>query len=570
MLEGALFSLYSDYERRFNEWAALSGSTEQQTPPVMIIVCQNVAISKQVFDWIAGQEKVAPDGTVTLQKGKLALFDNTIEAVNRGREWKAMPNSIIVDSYQLEREDAELDSAFREAAAHLIEDFKRQWALRNPGLDPDKEVKGGAILREAMNTVGKAGKLGEGIRCVVSVSMLTEGWDASTVTHILGVRAFGTQLLCEQVVGRALRRISYAPNEEGMYEPEYAEVYGIPFNFIRSSAQGKPAIPKPIYKVRTIEDRIDKLIRFPRVKDYATDWPREQLHATWDDRTRMALSPDDVGGTEVELDPFVGEGKVVTTENLSKERLQTVAYTLARRTLEDHYTDSEGGVPVHLYPELVKIARDWLNTQLDVRGGAFPQLLLISGLAHRAAEKIQVGLRKSQVGAARVVPVLRKEGGIGSTSGVAFETTKRVRETKSSHLNYAVLDSKWEGKMAEELDSEPRVLSWVKNFGLDFSIPYRYEGAHGQYFPDFIVLLDDGNGKEDPLHLIVEVKGVPDDRTNAKAAAAETQWVPAVNAWGELGRWRYLEVVDPWDGIELIRALGGAQDSLKERRVARG
>jgi len=553
-LEGALFSLYSDYERRFRAWESEGGASGQHTPPVMIIVCQNVAISKMVFDWIAGYEKTAPDGTTLVQKGALDLFDNSTESPTRVREWKPVPNTIIVDSYQLEKEDAELDPAFRDAAAHLIEDFKAQWSRRNPGLDPEKEVKGGTILREVMNTVGKIGKLGEQVRCVVSVSMLTEGWDASTVTHILGIRAFGTQLLCEQVVGRALRRISYAANAEGMYSPEYAEVYGIPFNFIRASGQVKPSQQKPIYKVQSLPERSDMLLQFPRVKSYARDWPREQLRATWGDRTRMTLTPDDVGGTSVELDPFVGEGKTVSTDSLSSERLQTVAYTLARRTLEDHYADEKGGLPVHLYPQLVSVAREWLDSQLDLRGGAFPQLLLVSGLAHRAAEKIQVGLQRTQGEQSSVVPVLRRDGAIGTTEGVSFETTKRVRETEKSHLNYAVLDSKWEGKFAEALDLEPRVVSWVKNFGLDFSIPYRHEGVNSAYFPDFIVALDDGHGANDLLNLIVEIKGEPDERTNAKAAAAETQWIPAVNSWGALGRWGYLEITDPWDGIELVKA----------------
>ena len=406
-----------------------------------------------------------------------------------------------------------------------------------------------------MNTVGKVGKLGEHVRCVVSVSMLTEGWDASTVTHILGIRAFGTQLLCEQVVGRALRRISYAANEEGMYEPEYAEVYGIPFNFIRATGLAKPAKPKTIHKVRTLQERGQHLIHFPRVKSYATDWPHDKLSAIWDERTRMELTPDDVGGTSIELDPFVGAGKVVSTESLANERIQTVAYTLARRTLEDHFMDGDGGSPVFLYPKLVAIARDWIDNQLVVKGGAFPQLLLVSGLAHRAAEKIAVGLQRSQEGAPRIVPILRKDSPQGSTDNIYFETTKRVQETEKSHLNFAVLDSKWEGKMADQLDSEPSVISWVKNFGLDFSIPYRFEGTTGQYFPDFIVKLNDGGGENDPLTLILEVKGVPDERTNAKAAAVESQWVPAINNWGQLGRWRYLEVVDPWDGIDLVRAL---------------
>jgi type III restriction enzyme len=109
---------------------------------------------------------------------------------------------------------------------------------RFPGRSAD-DITDEDILREVMNTVGKPGRLGEHIRCVVSVAMLTEGWDANTVTHILGIRAFGTQLLCEQVVGRALRRASYDADENGMFEPEYAEVYGVPFSFLSVSGEGE-------------------------------------------------------------------------------------------------------------------------------------------------------------------------------------------------------------------------------------------------------------------------------------------------------------------------------------------
>src|SRR5262249_42853516 len=151
---------------------------------------------------------------------------------------------------------------------HEIDDWKREYSLRFPGRSVD-DLTDQDLLREVMNTVGKAGKLGEAVKCVVSVSMLTEGWDANTVTHILGVRAFGTQLLCEQVVGRGLRRRSYTVNEHGRFDPEYAEVYGVPFAFIPTASVGpEPVVPKPLTRVRALESRIDAEITFPRVVAY--------------------------------------------------------------------------------------------------------------------------------------------------------------------------------------------------------------------------------------------------------------------------------------------------------------
>ena len=199
-LEGALRSLYADYERGHQAWA----DAGMGTPPVFIVVCSNTATSKLVYDWIAGWEKELPDGSKVVVPGNLELFSNEQDGRYRDR-----PNTLLVDSAQLDRGDA-LDPAFRKAAAAEIERFKREYVTRFPGRSAE-DITDEDILREVMNTVGKRGRLGEDIRCVVSVAMLTEGWDANTVTHILGIRAFGTQLLCEQVVGRALRRASYDP-----------------------------------------------------------------------------------------------------------------------------------------------------------------------------------------------------------------------------------------------------------------------------------------------------------------------------------------------------------------------
>jgi len=236
-LEGALQSLYSNYEKYYRRWEKnAEAQARGHTPPVFIVVCNNTNVSKLVFDHIAGWEKqIAEDKTVVVP-GKLSLFSNEANGT-----WTARPRTILVDSAQLESGEAMSDD-FKQIATREIDEFKADYRLRFPGRDPD-ELADEDLLREVMNTVGKPGKLGEQIRCVVSVSMLTEGWDANTVTHILGVRAFGTQLLCEQVVGRGLRRMSYSTEmrrfpvdgqeiEIEAFPVEYAEVYGVPFSFI--------------------------------------------------------------------------------------------------------------------------------------------------------------------------------------------------------------------------------------------------------------------------------------------------------------------------------------------------
>jgi type III restriction enzyme len=226
-LEGALRSLHRSYAKAFEHWET-NLAQNSETPPVFIVVCPNTVVSKLAYEWIAGVE-VEQDGEIVAHKsGNLELLSNVVD----GRPL-VRPRTILIDYAQLESGEG-IKADFKAAAGAEIAAFKAEYRRRSPGADLEK-ITDDELLREVMNTVGKKGKLGEQVRCVVSVSMLTEGWDANTVTHILGVRAFRSQLLCEQVVGRGLRRRHYDVNEEtGLFEPEYANVYGIPFQFISS------------------------------------------------------------------------------------------------------------------------------------------------------------------------------------------------------------------------------------------------------------------------------------------------------------------------------------------------
>ena len=206
---------------------------------MFIVVCNNTSTSKLVYDYISGFVREDDDGSVTPYEGRLALFRNTDEYGNA----LALPKTLLIDSEQLESGDA-LDEKFRAIATDEIEKFRRDLVQRSGDQSAGQAISDQDLLREVMNTVGKAGKLGASIRCVVSVSMLTEGWDANTVTHVLGVRAFGTQLLCEQVIGRALRRQSYELNEDGKFNVEYADVLGIPFDFTAKPVVVKPTPPR--------------------------------------------------------------------------------------------------------------------------------------------------------------------------------------------------------------------------------------------------------------------------------------------------------------------------------------
>jgi type III restriction enzyme len=541
-LEGALLSLYGHYERSFRAWEAAGVGT----PPVFIVVCQNTNISKLVFDWLAGYEKKLPDGTAVLVPGNLPVFSN----VQDGR-WLDRPNSLLIDSAQLESGQA-LDPAFKRIAATEIEEFKREWAIRSPGRSTE-EITDEDLLREVMNTIGKSGRLGEQLRCVVSVSMLTEGWDATTVTHILGVRAFGTQLLCEQVVGRGLRRMSYEPNSAGMFEPEYAEVYGVPFSFIPTAGIAAPTKHREIHRVRALPERADLEITFPRVIAYRWDMPTARLSARFTDDSIKVLATDAVA-TRTQLDPIAGASTIANLDDLRAHRLQQVAFVLARRTLDDWFADVDGNPQPWLFPLVLAIARRWLGECVACKDGAFPQLLLLAEESADAAARIYRAIVRDTAGEKRLLPILRPYEPIGSTRSVDFDTTKAVYSTTKSHLNYVVLDSSWEAKVAEVLESMPEVTSYVKNQGLNFKIPYTFEGRQANYVPDLLVRLHGRRADPVPPTLLIEVTGEQRKDKAAKVAAARDFWVPAINNDGRFGRWFFLEVTDPWDAEHLIRA----------------
>jgi type III restriction enzyme len=539
-LEGALRSLYGNYEKSFVAWKKAGTGT----PPVFIVVCQNTNISKLVFDWMAGWKKTLPDGSTAPVPGALSVFSNV-----EGGLWTSRPNTLLIDSAQLESGES-MDQGFKKIAAAEIDEFKASYRARFPGRSLD-EITDEDLLREVMNTIGKKDRLGEQVRCVVSVSMLTEGWDANTVTHILGVRAFGTQLLCEQVVGRGLRRVSYEPGPDGHFAPEYAEVYGVPFSFLPTSGQPGPIVQKDIHRVRALPERSDLEVTFPRLLGYRYDLPTARLTAAFTPDSTKVLATDEVPVVTV-LDPIVGESIETNLDDLKLRRPQEVAFRIAKRVLDTYFRVADGAEQPWLYPQLLAIAERWLAECVVLKDHAFPQMLLITEWEHDAADRIHRAIVRGTEGERRIMPILRPYDPIGSTRFVDFTTTKKVYETERSHLNYLVMDSGWEAKVGQVLDGMDEVVAYAKNQGLNFKVPYTFEGEAANYVPDLIVRIDDGGA--DPPNLIIEITGEHRREKAAKVATALTYWIPAVNNHGGLGRWSFLEVTDPWDAANLIRA----------------
>ena len=543
-LQGALISLYSNYEKNYQLWEKnVDAIARGLTPPVFIVICNNTNVSKLVFDFIGGWEKQINNQTF-VQTGQLSKFRND----DGNGKWLHRPNTILVDSKQLESGNS-LSDDFKKIAAREIEEFKSDYRTRFPGRSVDK-LKDEDILREVMNTVGKAGKLGEHVKCVVSVSMLTEGWDANTVTHILGVRAFGTQLLCEQVVGRALRRMSYAVNDLGHFDPEYAEVYGIPFSFIPCSGAATDLKPGPPHtRVRSIQNRVGCKIAFPRVAGYHYDIVGERISANFTKESQLTLSTASIP-TKTENAPIIGKSSIHTLDDLKKRRPNEVAFLLAKLTLEKYFRDDEKSEKLWLFPQLLDIAKRWLSECVSFKDNTFLQMLLLIENAHDAIDRIYKAIVASTNGNSIIKPILRPFDPIGSTDCVDFDTRRPVFSTREDrcHISHVVADTdSWEQKMAKSLEDMSEVVRYVKNDHLNFTIPYTLNGKEENYIPDFIACINDKNDPADPLNLIIEVTGETKKDKAAKVASARTLWIPAINNHGNFGRWAFIEINDPWD-----------------------
>lgn len=537
-LQTALEALYGHYARTFDAWLAANINV----PPCFIVVCNNTATSKLVYDYISGFLRDNEDGSQTLIPGRLELFRNFDEHGNA----LSRPNTILIDSRQLESGEG-LDPTFRKIAADEIARFRGE-VLKRGGPLADairggKDIDEATLLREVMNTVGKDGLLGGSIRCVVSVSMLTEGWDANTVTHVLGVRAFGTQLLCEQVIGRALRRQSYDLNDQGLFDVEYADVLGIPFDFTAEPVVVRPQRPRETILVKAIRpDRDAAEIRFPRVEGYRVELPTDHVTATFNDDSVLRLTPALIGATSTQNSGIIGEATDLTLVHTADVRPSQIVYELTAY-LVSRWRSGEAPQS-HLFNQLKRVVREWIDGYLKCEGGTYSAQLRYKTLADAACNKIIAGINWSLVGERPIKAVLDPYTPTGTTASVNFTTSKTLRwqtDARLCHLNWAILDSEWEAEFCRVAESHPRVRAYVKNHSLGFEVPYRFGSEMRRYRPDFIVRLEDGHGEDDLLNLIVEIKGYRGEDAKDKKLTMDTYWIPGVNNLGTHGRWAFAE-----------------------------
>jgi type III restriction enzyme len=562
-LQIALQKFYGHYEEEFKsrrhslEARGVRQLELTDTPPVFIAVCNNTSVSKEVYKHLAGY---VMDEGVTVG-GVFDLFSN-FDA--NGRPYDK-PRTILIDSDALENGDI-IDDGFKKVFAPEIERFKRDYA-RIHGQGAAENITDAQILREVVNTVGRPGKLGADVRCVVSVSMLTEGWDANTVTHIVGVRAFGSQLLCEQVAGRALRRRSYflAPYDAKSGEPlpqntkrskdvvwkfppEYAHIIGVPFKLFKG---GKSPTPDPVdyRRVHPLPERAETHeISFLNVEGYRIEYPEGPL--AWE----FSKLPDyEMDGsklpTKTILSSVGGTKEQLSIESILALREQEIIYRIAKDLLRDHFPEKTGteGLQLSRFHEVKAIVADWYATKVRVlgKGPEWKKLLYFrepKEMVAHVARGILAGKNEEEA----IRPILNHYNPTGCTCFVRGQTSKEVYETRHSHVNVVVIDSGWEAKVAKTLDDmaeEGLIVSWVKNAFLNFRIPYTdTQGKERHYYPDFIVHVRLAGGME--LNLIVEVSGFRSDK-EAKRWTVLNRWLPAANSVSP--RFKLL----PWDFMEL-------------------
>jgi type III restriction enzyme len=550
--EDALLTLAGEWKQKL-EQVTSSAPGQDRTPPVMIVVCDNTDIAKEFYRAISGEELIetdAPDEDdddedeapkrrkkkPKAQKHYGTGLQGFPELWNR----KGAEVTLRIDSNLLAAAESEDPNATRKEAAEE--------------------------LRKIVSTVGRPGEAGEHIRCVVSVNMLSEGWDANNVTHILGLRAFHSQLLCEQVVGRGLRRMDYTPDPEtGLLTAEYVDIFGVPFSLIpfkgRDPKGGASPDDRPKHEVMALPERKAFEIRFPVVEGYVVDLKRNLIRCDVEKMEKTTLDPWTIP-TAAFVRPQVGYqighpsahtgfgfGLVDRQTYYDSVHPQTIEFELAKeivRGLTETAVQGKQELRQHsrtaLFPQVLRSVQQYVATRIDL-AGCDPCEIGLQTYAQRIIGLLLAAITPDdERGEAPLLPRLNRYRPVGSTESVHFKTVKPVQMTGASHLNFVACDTNsWEQAATfhlEKLAKEGVVFCYARNDRLEFNIPYELYGNPQVYEPDFIVRL------RNSMNVVLEIKGKQYEDTDAKHQAAK-RWVSAVNHWGRLGQWDFLVCREP-------------------------
>ena len=550
LLKGAFDQLYSHYREELARGrAARRRQQDFFTPdPVFIVVCNNTSVSSEVFRYIAGYEIEPEDGGAEVVNGAFELFDNFDAA---SKKPKAKPPSILIDSTALEESD-QIDEQFKRIFAPEIERFKRDYC--DVHKISAESITDGRILREVVNSVGKPGELGSHVRCVVSVSMLTEGWDANTVTHVMGIRAFGSQLLCEQVAGRALRRVDYTLGADGKLSPEYAMIAGIPFTFFKGGANAV-ADTKPTWAIRALPERQELYeITFPSLDGYRIESTNSRIEADFSQIDNYEIDGSRYPSHTVMASPVSPDTVKLTLEQVKAKRPSELVYLLVQHLIRKYHVDTDGNRQFHLFGQLKPIVEQWYESKVHCIGTAFKNMLFYEDPDSMAAH-IHKAITAAHAGKEVVLPIFNYYNRVGSTRYANGLTTRPVFATRKSHVNYVVADTEsWEQIAAKTLEELEGVLSYVKNAYIGFTIPYVAEGKReARYYPDFIARCRTATGEI--INLIIEITGMNKDKAD-KRHYLEHYWLPAVNGVRERYGW------DAWAFVEIANDIRDIRNQL--------
>ncbi|MEA5536844.1 BPTD_3080 family restriction endonuclease [Crocosphaera sp. XPORK-15E] len=524
--------LGGQWEETRLEWA----QTDDSRPPVLIIVCKNTKIAKCLYEWIADDIKPAYIPSCNLKSL---------------RKTETETNTIRVDSKVVEELESGNSKSDESKWMRFTLDTigKTQWPKDRQGREIYPE--GFEALAEKLNK--PLTPPGKEIRCIISVGMLTEGWDANTVTHIIGIRPFMSQLLCEQVVGRGLRRRSYELTEDNKFEEETSTIFGVPFEVIpfKANPQGAKKKPEKRNHVYSVPQKSPYRMEFPRVEGY-TQAVQNRVTVDWHEVASLTIDPFNIA-PEVQVKATLannqgrpslsGPGKLESLDlnpYRQGKRLQELVFKLAADLTRTYCRSDQCEAPPHvLFPQLRKICDRYLSEKVTVIEPAHLFDIFLSPYYGWVIERLSEAIHPDTTsGEVPEIPIYEAHRGNGSTDDVNFWTPKPVREVVKSHLNCMVADThQWEQATAYIIDNHPMTEAFVKNERLEFTIPYLHDGQTHDYHPDFIVRLNTPKTS----YLIVETKGAIYDSDKVKEQAAK-RWCNAINADGKHGYWQYAMV----------------------------
>jgi type III restriction enzyme len=528
LIKNAYLLLGKDWQATKDDWEKAG----HKIPPVMITVANTTATSarlKYSFDHDAFLLSVAGLGDLC-NPDKTLQIDSSV--LNKA-EAETEPVNLNGDSESEEEDDKPLEKKLTQ---------KQQAEL----------------LRRIVDTVGKNGQPGEQIQNVISVGMLSEGWDAKTVTHIMGLRAFSSQLLCEQVVGRGLRRTSYDVSKDGLFEAEYVNIFGVPFTFLphEGGSDGPPPPPPPPKtRIEPVKEKAMHEISFPNILRIDHVY-KPRLTLEMDKVKALELDPYE-SITEAELAAIIA-GKpnpaalteIDLKEIAEKFRLQSIVFRIASAIYNSEKKPDWKGSKEAFLIQLIRIVDQFIQSKkISIKNLLFNQdeirkQILIMLNMNKIIQHIWNEIRA--VNTTELEPVFDKERPVRSTADVrVWWTSKPCEDFTNSHINFVVVDNKWEFLEARTINESNAVESFVKNDHLGFVIFYNYQGVTSRYFPDFIIKLKTGE------HLVLETKGQDRDKDKTKRAFLD-EWCRAVNQHGGFGKWKWAVSFDPNDLNKII------------------